>query len=74
MTKFRLYDYHRSSACYRVRIALNLKGLAYEAVPVNLLEGEQKAEAYRDRNPQGFVPMLEAGTSSNMRLYGLSRK
>src|SRR5688572_15525770 len=61
MTKFRLYDYHRSSACYRVRIALNLKDLAYEAVPVNLLDGEQKAETYRDRNPQGFVPMLEAG-------------
>ncbi len=57
----RLYDYHRSSASYRVRIALNMKGLAYERVPVNLLESEQKADAYRARNPQGFVPMLEAG-------------
>ncbi|TMJ17426.1 MAG: maleylacetoacetate isomerase [Alphaproteobacteria bacterium] len=55
-----LYDYYRSSASYRVRIALNLKGLEYERVPVNLLEGEQKDEAYRARNPQGFVPMLEA--------------
>lgn len=55
-----LYDYHRSSACYRVRIALNLKAVDYQAVPVNLLEGEQKAEEYRARNPQGFVPTLEA--------------
>jgi maleylacetoacetate isomerase len=55
-----LYDYHRSSASYRVRIALNLKGVEYERVPVNLLESEQEDEAYRARNPQGFVPMLEA--------------
>ena len=58
--KLVLYDYWRSSASYRVRIALNLKGLAYERVPIDLLEGEQKGEAYRMRNPQGFVPMLEA--------------
>ena len=57
----RLYDYHRSSAAYRVRIALNLKGLAYERIPVNLLEGEQRTEEYRSRNPQAFVPTLEAG-------------
>ena len=57
--KLVLYDYYRSSASYRVRIGLNLKGAAYERVPVNLLEGEQKDEAYRARNPQGFVPMLE---------------
>jgi maleylacetoacetate isomerase len=56
-----LYDYWRSSASYRVRIALNLKGAAYERVPVNLLDGEQGEEAYRARNPQGLVPMLEAG-------------
>jgi maleylacetoacetate isomerase len=55
-----LYDYWRSSASYRVRIALNLKGADYERVPVNLLEGEQGDEAYRARNPQGLVPMLEA--------------
>ncbi|MBV9882180.1 MAG: maleylacetoacetate isomerase [Sphingomonadaceae bacterium] len=55
-----LYDYWRSSASYRVRIALNLKGVSYETVPVNLLDGEQRDEAYRARNPQGLVPMLEA--------------
>ncbi|HYJ53518.1 MAG TPA: maleylacetoacetate isomerase [Allosphingosinicella sp.] len=58
--KLALYDYYRSSASYRVRIALNLKRLDYERVPVNLLEAEQTDEAYRARNPQGFVPMLEA--------------
>ncbi|ODU21749.1 MAG: maleylacetoacetate isomerase [Sphingomonas sp. SCN 67-18] len=55
----RLFDYFRSSAAYRVRIALNLKGVAYERVPVNLLEGEQADEANRARNPQGLVPTLE---------------
>ena len=59
MTKPILYDYFRSSACYRVRIALNLKGVAYETVPVNLLDGDQQADEYRARNPQGFVPTLE---------------
>jgi maleylacetoacetate isomerase len=59
MSKPVLFDYFRSSASYRVRIALNLKGIAYEAVPVNLVEGAQKADAYRARNPQGLVPMLE---------------
>ena len=54
-----LYDYWRSSASYRVRIALNLKGVAYEAAPVNLLEGGQRGADYLARNPQGFVPMLE---------------
>lgn len=58
--KLVLYDYHRSSACYRVRIALNLKGLDYERVPVNLLEGEQRNPAYAALNPQRFVPMLDA--------------
>ncbi|HST37641.1 MAG TPA: maleylacetoacetate isomerase [Allosphingosinicella sp.] len=58
--KLTLYDYYRSSASYRVRIALNLKGAPYDRVPVNLLEGEQQDEAYRGRNPQGFVPMLDA--------------
>jgi maleylacetoacetate isomerase len=55
-----LYDYWRSSASYRVRIALNLKGAAYERVPIDLLDGAQGQEAYRARNPQGLVPMIEA--------------
>ena len=55
-----LYDYWRSSASYRVRIALNLKHAEHERVPVNLLDGEQRDAAYRARNPQGLVPMLEA--------------
>jgi maleylacetoacetate isomerase len=59
MTKPVLYDYFRSSACYRVRIALNLKDIAYETVPVNLLEGAQRDDAYRARNPQALVPLLE---------------
>jgi maleylacetoacetate isomerase len=59
MTSLVLYDYYRSSASYRVRIALNLKGIAYRSVPVNLAEGAQKSPDYRARNPQGFVPMLE---------------
>jgi maleylacetoacetate isomerase len=54
-----LYDYYRSSAAYRVRIGLNLKGIEYESRPINLLEGEQKSDEYRALNPQGFVPMLE---------------
>jgi maleylacetoacetate isomerase len=59
MTRPILYDYYRSSACYRVRIALNLKGVDYEKRPVNLLESEQKSDEYRALNPQGLVPMLE---------------
>lgn len=58
MTEILLYDYFRSSASYRVRIVLNLKGIAYTAVPTSLLDGENKAAEYVARNPQGFVPML----------------
>jgi maleylacetoacetate isomerase len=54
-----LHDYYRSSAAYRVRIALNLKGVEYESRMVNLAEGAQKSDDYRALNPQGFVPMLE---------------
>jgi len=54
-----LYDYFRSSAAYRVRIALNLKGVDYEQRQVNLAAGEQKEGDYRALNPQGLVPMLE---------------
>ncbi len=56
-----LYDYFRSSACYRVRIALNLKGLAYDSVPVSLLDNAQRAPEYLSKNPQGLVPALLDG-------------
>ena len=56
-----LYDYPRSSAAYRVRIALNLKGVAYRSVPINLVAGEQASAEHRARNPQGFVPLLDVG-------------
>jgi maleylacetoacetate isomerase len=59
MTKPRLFDYFRSSAAYRVRIALNLKGVDYESVPLNLLEGGQKGPDYRAINPMGLIPALE---------------
>ena len=54
-----LYSYFRSSAAYRVRIALNIKGLDYGYLPVNLLNKEQKGNDYLARNPQGLVPALQ---------------
>lgn len=54
-----LHDYFRSSAAYRVRIALNLKGVAYERREVMLLENQQRSPEHLARNPQGFVPALE---------------
>lgn len=58
-----LYTYFRSSAAYRVRIALHLKGLDFEAVPVHLLRngGEQHASDYRALNPSELVPTLVDG-------------
>jgi maleylacetoacetate isomerase len=55
----KLYTYWRSSAAYRVRIALNLKGLVCEQVPVSLVKGEQSAPGFTAKNPQGLVPALE---------------
>ncbi|MEM9760175.1 MAG: maleylacetoacetate isomerase [Pseudomonadota bacterium] len=53
-----LYSYYRSSASYRIRIALNLKGLGFELVPVDLVAREQKSDAYRRINSQSLVPTL----------------
>ncbi len=63
MDRLRLYSYWRSSAAYRVRIGLNLKGLVYETVPVHLVRdgGEQHSDAFRETNPQQLVPVLEHG-------------
>lgn len=58
---YTLYDYYRSSAAYRVRIGLNLKGVAYHSVDVSLLNGDQRSPEHLARNPQGFVPVLDVG-------------
>lgn len=57
-----LYDYFRSSAAYRVRIALNLKGVAHERVEVHLVEGRQHAADYLARNPQRLIPALDVSS------------
>jgi maleylacetoacetate isomerase len=54
-----LYEYWRSSAAYRVRIALHLKGVDYESRQIDLREGAQNSAGYRAINPFGLVPMLE---------------
>lgn len=56
----KLFTYYRSSAAYRVRIALNYKGIPHGTVPVHLVRdgGQQHSESYREVNPQGFVPAL----------------
>lgn len=59
LAAMKLHNYFRSSASFRVRIALELKGLAYEYVPVNLVSGEQLSDAYGAIAPDALVPMLE---------------
>ena len=59
MTTPVLYDYWRSSASYRVRIALNLKDIAYQAVSIDLQTQQHGGAEHRARNPQGFVPALD---------------
>lgn len=60
MSMMKLYGYFRSSTSYRLRIALNLKGLAFENFPVSLVKGENKDQGFTARNPFGSLPMLEA--------------
>ena len=60
----RLYDYSHSAGAYRVRIALRLKGIGYEQVPVNLRQGAQRTLDYLAHNPQGLVPTLVDGDDS----------
>jgi maleylpyruvate isomerase len=54
-----LHGYWRSGTAFRTRIALNLKGLAYDQAGVDLRQGDQKSSAYLELNPQGLVPALE---------------
>lgn len=57
----KLYTYFRSTAAYRVRIALALKELSYDLIPVNLLSAEHKTDAFLTKNPEGLVPVLDNG-------------
>jgi len=59
MTGFTLHSYFRSSTSFRVRIALNMKGVAYEQITWHLRKGEQKSDAYKKVNPQGLLPALQ---------------
>ncbi|KAF5733132.1 glutathione S-transferase zeta class-like [Tripterygium wilfordii] len=60
-SNLKLYSYWRSSCSCRVRIGLNLKGLSYDYVPVNLVKGEQFSDEFTKLNPSGFVPVLVDG-------------
>jgi maleylacetoacetate isomerase len=57
----KLHAYFRSSTSYRLRIALNLKGLDYDIAPVNIVKGEQRLPEYLSHNPFAGVPLLQAG-------------
>jgi maleylacetoacetate isomerase len=59
MTDVTLHDYWRSSSAYRVRIALNLLGIAYRSIPVDLTTSAQRSPEHLKANPQGLVPVLE---------------
>lgn len=59
MSDITLYDFWRSSASYRCRVALNLAGVTYNQVAIDLTKGQHKTPDHMDRNPQGFVPVLD---------------
>lgn len=59
LARMKLYNYFRSSASFRVRIALELKGLGYDYVPIHLPSGEQRGDGYRAMAPEALVPVLE---------------
>ena len=61
MTPMRMYGFWRSQATFRVRVALNLKGIAYEEIPIDLDGGAQSDDAFRKVNPNGAVPALMVG-------------
>ncbi|MCA2981574.1 MAG: maleylacetoacetate isomerase [Myxococcaceae bacterium] len=64
----KLYNYWRSSSSYRVRLALHFKGVPFEYVAVSLLKGEQHEATHRDRNPAGYVPVLEVDDGGGVAL------
>lgn len=66
----KLYSYYRSSAAYRVRIALNLKHIEHQIIPVNLLKKEQGNEDYIQKQPQGLVPCLETADGQHIAQSG----
>lgn len=66
-----LFTYFRSSAAYRVRIALNIKGLDYQARPIHLVKNEQRSPAYLEHNPLGLLPALKT-SDGNMLLESLA--
>ncbi len=61
----KLYTYFRSSAAFRVRIALNLKGIDYESVPVDLRPAAHRQQDYLALNPQGLIPALAVAAPSS---------
>jgi maleylacetoacetate isomerase len=58
----KLTTYFRSTASYRIRIALNLKGVEHELLPLNLLTGEQQSADFLSTNPEGLIPVLDTGS------------
>jgi fumarylacetoacetase len=72
-TDFTLYGYWRSSATWRVRIALAAKAIPYATIPINLVELEHKSDEYRSKNPSALVPLLECTDVSTGQRIRLSQ-